>query len=234
MKLPDNPDFVKGEVLLINKPLQWTSFDVVNKIRYIIHRKLNVRKIKVGHAGTLDPLADGLLILCTGLATKKIEDFMGLDKVYTGVLVLGATTASYDLETPVENVKDISHLTEEQILKAAGKFTGEIAQVPPLYSAVKIDGKRAYRFAREDEKKEIPPRKVTIHEFRITKTGLPEVAFEVHCSKGTYIRSLANDFGNYLQCGAYLKSLTRQKIGDYTLEDALTITDFEKRVLGDG
>ena len=222
-----NFDFQKGEILFIDKPLQWTSFDVVNKIRYLISGYTGIRKIKVGHAGTLDPLATGLLIICTGKFTKRIQEFQGLDKEYTGVFFIGATTPSYDRETKTDKEFDISHVNEELLLKTAKKFVGTFNQVPPLYSAVNIEGKRAYKFARNNEDVKLPPKKITIQEFELTEIRLPEVHFRVVCSKGTYIRSLARDFGKALGSGSYLTSLTRIKIGDYDLSKAITIEDFE-------
>lgn len=222
-----NFDFQKGEILFIDKPLQWTSFDVVNKIRYLISGYTGIRKIKVGHAGTLDPLATGLLIICTGKFTKRIQEFQGLDKEYTGVFFIGATTPSYDRETKTDKEFDISHVNEELLLKTAKKFVGTFNQVPPLYSAVNIKGKRAYKFARNNEDVKLPPKEITIREFELTEIRLPEVHFRVVCSKGTYIRSLARDFGKALRAGSYLTSLTRTKIGDYDLSKATTIKDFE-------
>ncbi|MBL7103670.1 MAG: tRNA pseudouridine(55) synthase TruB [Bacteroidales bacterium] len=222
-----NFDFQKGEILFIDKPLQWTSFDVVNKIRNLISRYTGIRKIKVGHAGTLDPLATGLLILCTGKFTKRIQEFQGLDKEYTGVFFIGATTPSYDRETKTDKEFDISHVNEELLLKTAKDFIGTFNQVPPLYSAVNIEGKRAYKFARNNEDVKLPPKKITIQEFELTEIQIPEVHFRVVCSKGTYIRSLARDFGKALGSGSYLTSLTRIKIGDYDLSKAITIEDFE-------
>lgn len=204
-------------ILLIHKPLQWTSFDVVNKLRY----KLKIRK--VGHAGTLDPLATGLLIICTGKMTKRIEEFMGLEKEYTGTFVLGKTTASHDLETPVQDGGDISSLTEAQIHAAAKTFTGTIQQLPPLHSAIKIDGKRAYKFARKGKEVELKPRTVEVPVFDITHIRLPEIGFRIVCSKGTYIRSLARDLGNELGTGAYLSELCRTRIGPFELANAQTI-----------
>jgi tRNA pseudouridine55 synthase len=206
-------DFEAGEVLLINKPLRWTSFDVVKKIR-------NASKAKTGHAGTLDHLATGLLIICTGKATKKIEHYMGLEKEYTATFFIGATTPSYDLETPVDNVFDITNINERDILEAAKKFTGELEQLPPVFSAVKQDGKRLYESARLGKEVRVVPRTVMIHSFEITGIALPEVHFKVVCSKGTYIRSLAHDFGIALKSGAYLKTLRRTRIGPYLLDHA--------------
>ncbi len=207
-------DFATGEVLLVDKPLEWTSFNVVSKIRGAIKLK------KIGHAGTLDPLATGLLILCTGKMTKQINTFQDLPKQYTGTITLGATTASYDLESEPENQQEFSHLTEAEILKATEQFIGEIEQTPPIFSAVKVDGKRAYKLARAGKEVKIKTRTVTIHGFEITKINLPNVEFKVDCSKGTYIRSLANDFGASLGVGGHLSALRRTAIGDFRVEDA--------------
>ena len=207
----------EGHVLLINKPLEWTSFNVVKKLKY----KLKVKKI--GHAGTLDPLATGLLILCTGKMTKQIERFQAQEKEYTGTFHLGQTTASYDLESKPENTKPISHLKEEDIIAATKNFIGNIEQTPPIFSAVKVDGQRAYKAARQGKSIQIKSRMVEITEFEITRINLPQIEFKVVCSKGTYIRSLANDFGKALGVGAYLSSLIRTRIGSYKLSDASTI-----------
>lgn len=209
----------ESRVLLINKPLQWTSFDVVNKLR----NKLKIKKI--GHAGTLDPLATGLLIICTGKKTKQIESFMGLEKEYTGTFIIGQTTPSYDLETDVTEAKDISHVTELSIHNVVQSLTGKIQQLPPLHSAIKIGGKRAYKFARKGKEVELKPREVEVKEFEITKIQLPALHFRVVCSKGTYIRSLARDLGEGLGVGAYLSQLCRTRIGEYSLENALAIDD---------
>ena len=209
----------EGRVLLIDKPLDWTSFDVVNKLRY----KLKIKKI--GHAGTLDPLATGLLIICTGKMTKRIEEFMGLEKEYTGKFVVGQTTPSHDLETEVSEKKDTSYLTEDLIKQTAQSFIGKISQLPPLHSAIKIGGKRAYQFARKGKEIELQPREIEIKDFEITDIALPEVTFRIVCSKGTYIRSIARDFGNALGTGAYLAELCRTRIGNYLLKDALSIED---------
>ena len=216
--------FEEGKVVLIDKPLRWTSFDVIRKIRNLIRIK------KVGHAGTLDPLATGLLIVCTGKFTKKINEYMAQEKEYTGTFTLGATTASYDLEQAPENFKPYEHITEEQIKAAAVQFTGEILQVPPAHSAIQINGKRVYELARQGKEVNIEPRKVTVSEFEITKVELPLVYFRIVCSTGTYIRSLANDMGKALGCGAYLSSLCRTRIGNFKLEDALTMEAFEEEV----
>lgn len=209
---------------MINKPMEWTSFDVVRKIRNLIRIK------KVGHAGTLDPLATGLLIICTGKFTKKINEYMAQEKEYTGSFTLGATTPTYDLESEPVNFKDISYLTTERINEATKDFTGEIMQVPPAHSAIKVDGKRVYESARKGIDVKLEPRKLFIKQFEITKIDLPLVYFKVVCSTGTYIRSLAYDFGEKLGCGAYLSSLCRTRIGDYTLDDAMTMEEFEKQV----
>jgi tRNA pseudouridine55 synthase len=210
-----------GRVLLVDKPVGWTSFDAVNKIR----KKLGIKK--VGHAGTLDPLATGLLIICTGKKTREIEKYMGLDKTYTGTIVLGAESPSGDLETDPIPVADPSGLTEDQIRAAARAFTGSITQVPPAHSAVKVGGKPAYVLARKGKPVELKPRTVHIHEFEITAINLPEVSFRVTCSKGTYIRSLVRDFGRHLKVGAYLSALRRTRIGDFRIEDATTIDAIE-------
>lgn len=221
-------DYKNGQVILIDKPLEWTSFQVVNKVRWLIRKQFQLKKIKVGHAGTLDPLATGLLILCTGKFTKKVETFQAQQKEYMGTITLGATTPSYDLETEIDHTFDISNISESQIKKTTQLFLGEIEQQPPVFSALKKDGKRLYEFARAGEEVEIPKRKVTISEFEITKIELPNIEFRVSCSKGTYIRSLAHDFGKALNNGAHLSSLRRTKIGDFSVSDAISITQFEE------
>lgn len=212
--------FIDGAFLLVNKPKFWTSFDVVNKIRSSLKQNLGIKKLKVGHAGTLDPMATGLLIICTGKMTKKLSNYQGLDKTYTGVITLGATTASYDAECDPENVTSLEELTEEEIEAAAISFVGTIMQTPPIYSAIKVDGRPLYMHARAGREVNVEPRPVTIHEFKITQVNLPEVQFEVRCSKGTYIRSLAHDFGQKLGVGGYLSELTRTAIGPYKLKEA--------------
>ena len=214
-------NYDKGRVLLINKPPGWTSFDVVNKLRYKLKTK------KIGHAGTLDPLATGLLIICVGKMTKRIDEFMGLEKEYTGKFVLGKTTPSYDLETDVNYEKDISHLADEMIREKVKPFIGTISQLPPLHSAIKIGGKRAYEFARKGRDIQLSPRDVQIHEFDITSIDLPVVGFRIVCSKGTYIRSIARDFGDALGVGAYLSALCRTRIGTFALTDALEVEQVE-------
>ncbi len=216
----------KGQVLLIDKPLNWTSFDVVNKIRYTILKKYNLKKFKVGHAGTLDPLATGLLLICVGKATKTINQYQGLDKEYTGSFYLGATTPSYDMETPVNENFDTKYITPELILQTAQAFVGKQKQLPPIFSAVKINGKKLYEHARKGEDVEISPREIEIKAFEILSVKMPEVRFRVRVSKGTYIRSLAYDFGRALQSGAYLMSLRRTKIGSFDVENALNIDDW--------
>ena len=219
-------EFLSGQVLLIDKPLNWTSFQVVNKLRWEIRQAFNIKKIKVGHAGTLDPLATGLLVVCTGKMTKQIDTFQGQVKEYTGTIVLGSTTPSYDLETEIDNTFPVNHITEDLIHNTTKRFIGEIEQFPPIFSAIKKDGKRLYEFARAGESVEIKSRKITINTFKITRIALPEVDFRVVCSKGTYIRSLAHDFGKALKSGAYLSALRRTKIGDFNVNDALTIERF--------
>jgi tRNA pseudouridine55 synthase len=232
MDLNRKYDFPEGEMLLIDKPSDWTSFDVVNKIRHMMRRHLGIKKIKVGHAGTLDPLATGLLLVCVGKATKKINEFTGLDKEYTGTLFIGATTPSYDKETKVDQEFDTAHISEEMIRQASKQFIGKIKQIPPIYSAIKVDGTRAYKMARGNEKVVMPEREVHIHEFEITEAGIPESSFRVSCSKGTYIRSLAHDFGKSLECGAYIQSLRRTRIGDHKVEDSISIPQLAEFLTG--
>lgn len=220
----DDWDFEAGKVLLIDKPFRWTSFDVIGRVRKMIKIK------KVGHAGTLDPLATGLLIVCTGKFTKRINEFMAQEKEYTGTFTLGAITPTYDLESEPQDFKPVEHLTAEQIQAATTPFTGEIMQVPPAHSAIKIDGKRVYELARQGKEVKIEPRKVTIREFVITSIEMPVVHFRIVCSTGTYIRSMANDFGAALGCGAYLSSLCRTRIGEFSLKDAWTIDALAEKV----
>ena len=212
--------YEEGRVLLINKPYDWTSFDVVRKIRNLIKIK------KIGHAGTLDPLATGLLILCTGKFTKKINEYMAREKEYTGTIVLGSTTPTYDLESIPENFKDIADITEEKVAAAAKLFTGDIMQTPPIFSAIKKDGKRAYELARRGKDIELTPRPIRVTEFSVTYNA-PEVHFKIICSTGTYIRSLAHDLGQALGCGGHLTVLTRTRIGEFELKDALTLEAFQ-------
>ncbi len=224
----DVDDFKNGQTILIDKPLNWTSFQVVNKLRWAIRNKFHIKKIKVGHAGTLDPLATGLLVICTGKFTKKINQLQAETKEYTGTFTLGATTPSFDLETEIDKSFPISHLTDKIIKDTTKSFLGEIDQVPPLYSAIKKDGVRLYELARKGETTEIKSRKTTIYEFEITKIETPKVNFRVVCSKGTYIRSLANDFGKELKTGAHLSALRRTKSGNLHVGSAVTPEDFIK------
>ena len=219
--------FEQGKVLLINKPLNWTSFDVVRKVRNLVKIK------KVGHAGTLDPLATGLLIICTGKFTKRINEFMAREKEYTGSFTLVATTPTYDLESEPANFKPFDHLTEDEIKTATKQFTGEIMQVPPAHSAIKQQGKRVYELARQGKEVVLEPRILLISEFEITDIALPVVSFRVVCSTGTYIRSLAHDFGQALGCGAYLSSLCRTRIGEFKNEDAMRMEEFETTMASD-
>lgn len=218
--------FINGRVLLLDKPLHWTSFQLVNKVRWEIKQKFKIKKIKVGHAGTLDPLATGLLIICTGKQTKQIDQYQAQEKEYTGTFELGSTTPSFDLETEINQTFDTSHLTDEMIKNATQQFIGDITQLPPVFSAVKKDGKRLYEFARAGETVELKPRQVSISEFEITKIESLTVHFRVVCSKGTYIRSLADDFGKALNCGAHLSSLRRTRIGNFKIEEAQTLEEF--------
>lgn len=222
--------FSQGKVILIDKPLTWSSFDVVNKIRYAIKKYEQKKKVKVGHAGTLDPLATGLLILCSGKMTKQIDEFQGQEKEYIAQITFGFTTASYDLETELENPKDVSNLTLEKIEAALKDFQGEIDQIPPIFSAIQVEGKRAYQSAREGEEVKLKSRKVMISELEILESNLSQneaiISLRIVCSKGTYIRSLAHDLGQKLETGAHLSSLRRTKIGDFKIEDAQTIEQF--------
>lgn len=219
-------DFKNGQILLIDKPLEWTSFQAVNKIRWHIRKAFGIKKIKVGHAGTLDPLATGLLIICTGKFTKKINEYQGQKKEYTGVITLGATRPSYDMETEIDNTFPTAHITEEMINNTTAQFTGNILQYPPVFSALKKDGKRLYEFARKGEDVTIEPRSIQIDTFEITEINGLDIHFRVVCSKGTYIRSLAHDFGKALDSGAYLSALRRTKIGDFDVTNALGIEAF--------
>lgn len=219
-------DYKEGQVLLIDKPLQWTSFQVVSKLRWAIRKHYDIKKIKVGHAGTLDPLASGLLVICTGKMTKKVDTFQGQEKEYTGTIVLGSTTPSFDLETEINETFPTEHITESLIHEATKQFTGNIEQYPPVFSAIKKDGKRLYEFARAGKDVEIKSRTVTISEFEITAIRNLEIEFRVVCSKGTYIRSLANDFGRALNSGGHLSALRRTRIGDFNVENAMTIDAF--------
>jgi tRNA pseudouridine55 synthase len=224
-------DYLNGQVLLIDKPLKWSSFQAVNKLKYALINKVGLpKKFKIGHAGTLDPLASGLLIVCTGKFTKSISEIQGQAKEYTGTIYVGATTPSYDLETEVDAVFPTTHIDEALIHETVKQFIGEIDQKPPVFSAIKKDGKRLYEHARAGEEVVIESRKTTIYEFEITRIALPEIDFRVTCSKGTYIRSLAFDFGQALQSGAHLTALRRTKIGDYDVRNAIEVTLFEEQL----
>ena len=225
-------DFLEGQVLLFDKPLYWTSFDLVKKVKNLIRNSLEIKKIKVGHAGTLDPLASGLMIICTGRATKTISQLQDHDKEYIASFHLGATTPSYDLETETGNRKDISGITEEAVRETLDRFLGEQQQVPPLFSAKNIDGKRAYDYARKGIEMEMRSNRVYFHTMKLLEYRMPEIVVSTLCSKGTYIRSLARDIGEDLGCGAYLSGLRRTSIGDYKVEDAFEIEEFEKILLG--
>lgn len=219
------PNFIEGEVLLIDKPLTWTSFDAVNKLKHALKRVTGKKKIKVGHAGTLDPLASGLLIICTGKKTKTIESLQAQEKEYTGIIQLGATTPSYDLETKPENFQDIDHLKEELLHQTAKNMEGEVDQLPPIFSAKKIQGKRAYDLARAGKTPEMKTKRVNIHSFKIEKIEQGEIYFRIKCSKGTYIRSIAHDYGAELGVGGYLKALRRTKIGEFDVNNAMSIEE---------
>jgi tRNA pseudouridine55 synthase len=224
-------DYQNGQIILIDKPLQWTSFQAVNKIKYALINKAGLpKKFKIGHAGTLDPLASGLLIVCTGKFTKRITEIQSQAKEYTGTFHIGATTPSYDLETEIDEIFPISHVDDTLIHETIQQFLGEIDQKPPIYSAIKKDGVRLYEHARAGETVEIASRKTTIHEFEITRIALPEIDFKVVCSKGTYIRSLAFDFGKALASGAHLIALRRTKIGNYTVDNATNVIVFESNL----
>ena len=223
-------EFLSGQIFLIEKPLGWTSFDLVKKVKNLIRTKYNLKKIKVGHAGTLDPLATGLLIICTGKFTKRISEIQEQAKVYTGEITLGGTTPSYDLETEIDATFETSHISNDLIHKTTPQFTGEIDQKPPIFSALKRGGERLYETARRGESIEIEARKVNVHSFEITVIKMPKISFEIMCSKGTYIRSIAHDFGVSLSSGSHLTKLCRTAIGNYKLQDALDIVDFEKQL----
>lgn len=228
-RIPIDPgiqlSYADGKVIFINKPLHWTSFDVVRKLRSLVQIK------KIGHAGTLDPLATGLLIVCTGKFTKKINEYMAQEKEYTGSITLGAVTPTYDLESLPEQPKAYSFVTDEMLHSATEKFTGDIQQLPPMFSAIKKDGVALYELARRGEEVELKPRNINIRSFEITNVELPVIHFKVVCSTGTYIRSLANDYGAALGCGGYLSSLCRTRIGEFKIEDSLSMEDFEKTLI---
>ena len=225
-------DFLDGQILLIDKPYRWSSFQTVNKLKYALKRNLELPKnFKIGHAGTLDPLATGLLIVCTGKFTKRITEIQGQLKEYTGTFMLGSTTPSYDLETEIDQTYPTSHITETLIQNAVSQFLGEIDQKPPVFSAIKKDGIRMYEHARAGVEVEMVSRKTTIYTFEFTRIALPELDFRVVCSKGTYIRSLAHDFGKALESGAHLTALRRTKIGDYSIENGVSPEDFEENLV---
>jgi len=219
--------YQEGQVLLFNKPLYWTSFDLVNKVRIMLRSKLEIKKIKVGHAGTLDPLATGLMIICTGKATKRIEEFIGLEKEYVATLHVGATTPSFDLETETDGKFMTDHINEDLVVKTLASFIGEQKQIPPLHSAKYIDGKRAYEFARKGIIKEMPPVNIIIREIELLSFSMPEITIRMVCSKGTYIRSFARDLGVALKSGCYLSALQRTSVGSFRLSDACTLEKFE-------
>lgn len=223
-------DFLGGEVLLFDKDLDWTSFDLVQRVRNSLCREMGIKKMKVGHAGTLDPLATGLMILCTGKATKQIESFQEKEKEYLATIKMGATTPSFDRETEEDSSKSIEHITRQQFENVLQNFSGETEQIPPVYSAVKVKGKRAFDYARNGEELKLQPRKIVISEIVTESFNLPYVTIRVMCSKGTYIRALARDIGEELKCGAYLTELRRTKIGDFKVEDALSIDYFLKNI----
>lgn len=229
--IPKTYNFPEGEVLLIDKPLDWTSFDVVNFIRSFLRKIYGGQKLKVGHAGTLDPLATGLLIICTGRFTKKIDEYQGLNKVYVGSMQFGATTPSYDKETEIDREFDISDIEENALLETAKTFEGENEQIPPAYSAIKIKGKRAFEYARKNDDIKLKSRSVIISDFTILNINLPNIDFTVDCSKGTYIRSLVRDFGEKLDNGAHLSQLRRTKIGDFSVSNAFSLEEFKTEVL---
>jgi len=219
---------LNGQLILIDKPLEWSSFQAVNAVKWAIRKRYQLKKIKVGHAGTLDPLASGLLLICAGKFTKRIHEFQGMPKEYEGTITFGSSTPSYDLETEVDNVYPINHITHELIHKTKALFLGKIAQKPPVFSALKKDGKRMYEYAREGKELEIKARFVEILEFEILDINLPELRFRIKCSKGTYIRSIAHDFGKALNSGGHLSSLRRTKIGDYNVNKAVTPANFKE------
>lgn len=224
----ERDDFLAGKVLLFDKPLTWTSFNLVKKVKNLIRNRFNIQKIKVGHAGTLDPLATGLLLVCTGKATKTIQQLQEMEKEYIATIHLGKTTPSYDLETEVDQVFDTTSITKEKVTEAVKSFIGEFEQVPPMFSAKNINGQRAYKLARKGQVRELKPTKVVISEIEILDFNMPDLRIRVVCSKGTYIRALARDIGISLGNGAYLSNLIRTKIGDYQVDNALTIEEFEK------
>ena len=218
-------DFIRGEILVLNKPLDWTSFDLVQKVRNMLCRLMKIKKLKIGHAGTLDPKATGLMVLCTGKSTKQIDEIQGDEKEYIALLKLGATTPSFDLETEEDEQFPTSHITREMIEKILPLFVGSIEQVPPVYSAVKVDGKRAYQFARKGKEIELKSKMLFIKEIELLSYAMPEIELRIVCSKGTYIRALARDLGKALNSGAYLIGLQRTRIGEYTIDQSLDLTE---------
>lgn len=223
-----NKDFVAGEVICLDKPYNWTSYDLVKKVKYKIQHQLKIKKLKVGHAGTLDPLATGLMIICTGKATKQIENYQAGIKTYIAEIKLGETTPSFDLETEVDNIRPVEGITSQILAETLNSFVGEIEQVPPAYSAVKVDGKRAYELARKGKEVDLKAKTLVVDSINLISCELPWVTFEVVCSKGTYIRALARDIGEKLGCGAHLANLRRTKIGDFNVSEALSVEEFEK------
>lgn len=232
MDMRTKEDFLSGQLLLIDKPLGWSSFQAVNKLKWAIRKKFNLKKIKIGHAGTLDPLASGLLLVCTGKFTKNIGELQGQEKEYVGTITVGGTTPSYDLETHIDETFPTDHIDEELLLEATSKLVGEIEQRPPAFSALKKDGKRLYEYAREGKTVEVKTRTVTVSAFDITHIALPAIEFRIVCSKGTYIRSLAHDLGVLLRSGAHLSELRRTKIGSYHVDNAVGPVSFEAHLLG--
>lgn len=225
-------DFIQGETILVDKPLHWTSFDVVNKLRWNLKRALNIKNIKVGHAGTLDPLATGLLVICTGKHTKRIEELMGGVKTYTGTILLGKTTPSYDLETEYNQTFPVDHITEELMESVRQQFLGELDQVPPIFSAKQVDGKRAYDLARAGKEVELKPNRIVVEDFKIFTSRFPEIDFEITCSKGTYIRSVAHDFGKALNSGGTLIRLRRTKSGELDVQHARSVEEWIEYIQG--
>jgi tRNA pseudouridine55 synthase len=226
--LKTKEDYLKGQLILIDKPLKWSSFQAVNAVKWAIRKRYQLKKIKVGHAGTLDPLASGLLLICVGKFTKRIHEFQEMSKVYEGTITLGSSTPSYDLETEIDKVYPTDHITNDLIYKTKALFIGKIAQKPPVFSALKKDGKRMYEYAREGKELEIKARFVEIEEFEILEINMPDIHFRIQCSKGTYIRSIAHDFGKALNSGGHLSSLRRTKIGEYNVDNAVTPANFKE------
>jgi tRNA pseudouridine55 synthase len=226
--LKTEKDYLEGQLILIDKPLKWSSFQAVNAIKWAIRKRYQLKKIKVGHAGTLDPLASGLLLICVGKFTKRIHEFQEMSKVYEGTITLGSSTPSYDLETEIDNIYPTDHITQELVYKTKASFIGKIAQKPPVFSALKKDGKRLYEYAREGKELELKARFVEILQFEILEINMPDIHFRIQCSKGTYIRSIAHDFGKALNSGGYLSSLRRTKIGEYNVDNAVTPANFKE------